>query len=258
MSGETRDMSESELLAYVDGELDAAARARVERRLESDPVAAALVEEWRMQNRRLEALYSSAAREPVPDRLRPDLMTRPRRDRAAGSWRQMAAALMLLTLGAGSGWFGHALLAPEGAAGEPLVAQAIEAHDLYSREVLHPVEVKAEDSAHLQTWLSKRLDRKLSIPDLQPLGLSLIGGRLLPGAGGEPAAQIMYEDTGGQRLTLYVLPTEESGESAFRYAKLDGLEAISWRDENVRCVLVGGLPRERLQTIAKLAYGELI
>ena len=258
MNGQERDITQNDLLAYVDGELEGDELERVERHLAGDPAAAMLVEDWRRQDRRLEALYGPVAREPVPDRLRLALLARPRRQSNGGAWRQMAAALALLALGAGSGWFGHGLFEARTASDAPLVAQAVEAHDLYVGDVLHPVEVKAEDGAHLRTWLSKRLDRKLSIPDLRPLGLTLVGGRLLPGAGGEPAAQIMYEDTGGQRLTLYVVPTAEDGEAPFRYTDRSGLEAISWRDGNVQCAMIANLPRARLQAIAKAAYGQLI
>lgn len=258
MSGQEQDITQNDLLAYADGQLDGDARDRVERLLAADAAATALVREWQRQNGLLEALYGPVAREAVPERLQPKRLARLRKESDARTWRQLAAALALLALGTGSGWLGHGLLAGGRGVAEPLVAQAVEAHDLYSGDVLHPVEVKGEDSAHLQTWLSKRLDRKLSIPDLRSDGLKLVGGRLLPAAGGEPAALIMYEDDSGQRVSLYVVPTNDGGETALRYNNVDGLEAVSWTDEDVHCALIGGLPRSRLEAIAKTAYAQLI
>lgn len=255
MSGEQPRVTESELLAYVDGELDAEARARIERHVAQDPVAAGLVADFDRQNRRLGALYGPVAHEPVPERLRPAAMARGRR-RAAPLWRSLAASAALLALGAGSGWYGRDLLS-DGPAAQTLVAQAVEAHDLYASEVVHPVEVRAGERDHLRAWLSKRLDRALTLPDLGAQGLTLVGGRLLPGGDG-PAAQIMYEDETGRRLTLFVVPAVQSGESALRYASLRGLEAVWWSDETVRCALVGDLPRDRLQAIATAAYAQLI
>ncbi|MBE7183999.1 MAG: anti-sigma factor [Methylobacterium mesophilicum] len=257
MSGDQRQSSENDLLAYVDGELTAPERERIRQRLATDPAAAALVEEWQRQNGRLDALYGHVAREPVPDRLRPASMER-RPPRLAGPHgRRLAAAVLLVAMGAGSGWFGRDFVSMERMAAEPLETAAVEAHGLYASEVVHPVEVSGNESAHLQAWLSKRLDRALTIPNLDALGLTLVGGRLLP-RGDQPAAQFMYEDGAGRRLTLYVVPTAEQGQTAFRYARAAGLEIISWKDANVRCVIIGDMPRDRLQAIAKEAYGQLI
>ncbi len=172
--------------------------------------------------------------------------------------RRLAAAVALLALGAGSGWFGHALVSGGSWATEPLVAEAVQAHDLYAGESLHPVEVRADGSGQLQDWLRDRLDRDLTVPDLRADGLTLVGGRLLPAAGGAPAGQLMYEDASGRRLTLYVVPTARGEESAFHYASLEGLGAIFWEDEDVKCAFVGDMPRERLRSIARAAYRQLI
>jgi len=58
--------------------------------------------------------------------------------------------------------------------------------------------------------LSKRLNRTLTIPSLHEYGFELVGGRLLPGEDG-PAAQFMYQNANGERLTLYM--TGGSGKS---------------------------------------------
>ena len=55
----------------------------------------------------------------------------------------------------------------------------------------HPVEVGADDEQHLVNWLSKRLGVKVRAPKLDDAGMSLVGGRLLPGENG-PVAQFMY------------------------------------------------------------------
>src|SRR5690606_15698561 len=130
---------------------------------------------------------------------------------------------------------------------------AMEAHRIYSREVAHPVEVWAGEKDHLKTWLSKRLDRSLPVPDLEAAGLALVGGRLLPSANG-PAAQLMYEDDAGHRVTLYIIPADEGQESSFQFVRRDRLEAFFWTAEALSCALVGELPRERLHEIATLAY----
>ena len=77
------------------------------------------------------------------------------------------------------------------------------------------MEVDAGQEAHLMQWLSKRLGRQLVTPDLSGAGFRLMGGRLLPAEDG-PAAQFMYENGTGERLTLY-LRSGIGDETAFRY-----------------------------------------
>ena len=58
---------------------------------------------------------------------------------------------------------------------------ALAAHRLYIGEVRHPIEVRAAE-AHLLPWLSRRLGTTVRAPDLTAFDLTLLGGRLLPGA----------------------------------------------------------------------------
>ncbi|TMV77735.1 anti-sigma factor, partial [Thioclava sp. BHET1] len=51
-------LSDEELMAYLDGMLEADRRAAVERQLAEDPQACARLEEWRHQNEMIGALYA--------------------------------------------------------------------------------------------------------------------------------------------------------------------------------------------------------
>jgi anti-sigma factor RsiW len=261
MSSEERKITEHDLHAYADGALNGPARAAVEAYLATHPAAAAEVEGFRRQNETLRALYGPVAAEPVPPRLNAYRIERESRIRTITWSRMAAAAVLLLAVGTAGGWYGHALYAPATPArvalgDEALVGEAMEAHRVYSGEVVHPVEVWAGQKDHLQSWLSKRLARSLTVPDLRSDGLTLVGGRLLPAANG-PAAQFMYEDDTGHRVTLYIIPAKQGRETSFRYASLDRLEAFFWTDEAISCALVGDLPRDRLQEIATQAYKQL-
>ena len=250
-------ISESDLLAYVDGQLPVERRAEVDAHLTAHPDTAEEVRAWQRQNEALAALYGNVAAEPLPDRLSVHGLSARNSSPAATPWLRLAASVMLLLgLGAGAGWTARSLLAPAAARLPPLVDEAVAAHSLYAGEVVHPVEVRADSEAHLRKWLSKRLDRPLNVPDLTGRGYRLVGGRLLP-AGDLPAAQFMYQNAGGDRVTLYVVPAENAGETNFRFVRLDKLEAFFWSDERIRCALVGDLPRAELQKLATAAYRQL-
>jgi anti-sigma factor RsiW len=249
-------VTEADLVAYVDGKLAPAERAAVEGHLADHPRLAEEVAAWRDQNAAIVALHGSAGDEPVPARLDPRAIERNvARDR--GRWRRMAAAaVVLLAVGGAGGWFGRDLAGPSTSAAAPLIDEALVAHRIYVGETVHAVEVAADQRDHLATWLSKRLDRPLVVPDLRAQAFDLVGGRLLPAAAG-PAAQFMYEDADGQRITLYILPASAGAESAFRWAGFDRLGAFYWTDGRISCAIIGDLPRAELRAIAEQAYEQL-
>jgi anti-sigma factor RsiW len=133
-----------------------------------------------------------------------------------------------------------------------ITADAIAAHRTFSLEVRHPVEVDAGQEAHLVQWLSKRLGRSLVVPDLAAAGFQLMGGRLLPAEDG-PAAQFMYQNSNGERLTLY-LRAGVGGETAFRFHEEGGIGAFYWSDEGFGYAIAAKAGRDLLQRIAELVY----
>jgi anti-sigma factor RsiW len=256
MSADQNKSIEPDLHAYADGMLDAPARAAVEAYLAANPGAAEEVECWKRQNESLRVLYDFPA-EPVPRRLEVRHIERETRP-ATGRWGRMAAAAVLfLALGTAVGWYGRGHFSPAQPAEVALADEAMKAHRVYSGEVIHPVEVWAGEKAHLKAWLSKRLARSLAIPDLAASGFTLVGGRLLPSANG-PAAQVMYQDETGRRVTLYIVPVKgDRDETSFRHAAIGPLGAFVWTDEAISCALVGDVPRDRLLELATLAYKQL-
>ncbi|MBW3508257.1 anti-sigma factor [Janthinobacterium sp. NKUCC06_STL] len=260
----TQAISEAQLHALADGVLPEAQRTAIEAHLRAHPEDAARVDAWREQNRQLRALFDPVLDEAVPTALRQAAAP----PAANGAWQrhamQAAAAVVLVIAGGAGGWL---LRGDGGDAGDlrtasaspmSLARSAAIAHAVYTPEVRHPVEVGAEQEAHLVQWLSKRLGTKLQPPALSPLGYHLIGGRLLPGDGDGPVAQFMYEDAGGKRLTLYVA-NERAGrqETAFRYAQEKELSVFYWIDGQLGYALSANLPKQELGKIADAVYAQL-
>ena len=122
------------------------------------------------------------------------------------------------------------------------------AHAVFTPEVRHPVEVAADQEAHLVKWLSKRLGATLEA------GYALIGGRLLPATEG-PAALFMYESERGERMTLYVQsPGEDMPETAFRYEHEGGVGVFYWIDRPLSYAISGEMERARLLDLAEAVY----
>lgn len=245
----TTPVTDTDLHGYADERLDADRRAAVEAWLAEHPADAERVRAWRAQRDGLHALFDAALDDPVPDALR----SPPSRRRRLP---MQAAALIVATLVGGAlGWSLRGERAvPETAS---LPQQAALAHLVYAPEVLHPVEVGANEEAHLTAWLSKRLGAPLRAPHLGEAGFDLIGGRLLPGDGG-PAAQFMYQDSSGRRLTLYVRSAAPGNkETAFRFAQENKVGVFYWVDGPFGYALSGELERPQLLRVAEVVYRAL-
>lgn len=254
-------ITEADLHAWLDGRLPPSRRDDIEAYLAARPAEAERLQAYRRQKEALRALFDPVMDEPVPT----SIPTLPRR----GSWsaRRLVAGMAIALVGGAGGWLLHGqadsgILAqsargPDNGAALNLARQAAIAHVVYSPEVRHPVEVGADQEDHLVAWLSKRLGAPIRPPRLGKLGYELIGGRLLPGQSG-PVAQFMYNNAGGQRLTLYV-STEQSGnrDTGFRFAEEGPVNVFYWIDGKFGYALSAGTGKAELARIATAVHEQL-
>lgn len=260
-------ITEADLHASIDGQLPASTLMDVDAWLREHPQDAERIAQYCRQNAALHGAYDNVLKEAVPEGLIKLTQQSPRR-----SWMRHAAMLAWFAMGsvAGgiAGWKYHESLSAKGVNGvnarlaPAFVRQAAVAHVVYSPEVRHPVEVGADQEAHLVAWLSKRLNTKLRIPHLGEQGYALVGGRLLPGQPDDrapsPVAQFMYQDAKGQRLTLYVRVDAESlRESAFRFAQEKNVGVFYWVDQKLAYALSGEIEKADLLRVATAVYKQL-
>ena len=247
-------IGEDELQAFVDERLDGGRRAAVEAHLALHPELAERVAQERRQRAMLQSRLDAKFAEPIPARLRIAHLRAARRTFWARGWSSAAAAVVLFVSGATAGWFANDIApAPLAVAPTASVAQGAQAaYRTFVVEVAHPVEVGVQQETHLLQWLSKRLGRKLAAPDLSPFGYKLMGGRLLPGGNGA-AAQLMYDDASGRRLTIYVRAAEGT-ETAFRFQKEGEAATFAWIDQGFGFAVTATASREELLPIAEAVY----
>lgn len=252
------EVSRDNLMAYVDGALDDTERARVEAYLATRPEAAAEVAQLQRQSDAIRTLYGPTAAEPVPARLSVAALVRAQDKARSRSWKNLAAAVVLLAVGLVGGWLLRGQNATPGIA-DRLIAEAVSAHTVFVAEKRHAVEVEGTDSEHLSTWLSNRLQTTLAMPDLSQAGLNFLGGRLLPApeVPGGRAAQLMYEDASGARLTLYVTPSPGPDTPRYELADLGLDRALFWADNVISCTITAPYPAEKLQAIAREVFSQL-
>ena len=94
-------------------------------------------------------------------------------------------------------------------------------------------------------------------PDLNSVGYSLVGGRLVAG-NEKPTGLFMYENADKQRLTLQVRKQAPgTSETAFHYAVENGIGVFYWIDEQCGYALSGNIDRAQLLSVARVVYGQL-
>lgn len=262
-------VTEADLHALVDQQLDPARQAVVASFLAANPEQAGLVADWRAQNEMLRAHLDAALDEPAPARF--SARAAPGRH----PWRAAAALAAVAVASASSAWVvrgevaGRELMLaqanatgrqPPGAHLAGFAHRAAVAHAVYSPDARRPVEVGADEERQLVTWLSKRLGTPLRVPSLGGVGYVLLGGRLLPGERG-PVAQFMYHDPAGRRLTLYVTrelarkPAQR--ETAFRVGVEGPVSVFYWVDGDFGYAVSGGIDRTALLRVAQEIYRQL-
>ena len=241
-------IGDDDLQAWVDRRLPPDRRDAVEAYLAAHPDVAGRLARYVVQDTGLVAALQPKFEEPIPARLRIDALLARRRSRMTGHLAKAASLLLVAGLGAAAGWAGHGWTS-QGTQLRAATANAVAAYETFTVEARHPVEVRADEGAHLVQWISNRLERPITPPDLSPLGWRLMGGRVLPTAHA-PAAQLMYDDDHGTRLTVYVQPMGIDGEE-FRYTQKGEIRTIVWAERRLALVVTGKVSEAGLMAVAK-------
>lgn len=246
---DTEEVELRMLTAFVDGELPEPERSAVLDRIAHDPDTAARVAAYRAQTAALRSLFAgNTAPQCVVLRAR------------APWWRRVGLAACWVALGIALGlapaWLAPAWIGARGGDGSGGFARRADiAYVVYAPEHRHPVEVGADQQDHLVTWLSRRLNRDVTIPSLAEYGYTLVGGRLLPGETG-PAAQFMYQNAAGERLTLY-MTTIRQDNLPVKVLRGGDRRTFYWANDYVGYAMSGRIPEAALRTIAYHVCGAL-
>ena len=244
-------ITDSDLQAYVDQQLAPQRRREVEDYLAQNPEAAKQVEQLLQLNTAVHKLYDPILNEPLPA----DMAINTRSPWA----KQLAAAVALVFVGGLMGWWLKPPTAQTGNAQvyKQLVRPAAFAHQVYATDRRRPVELKAKDEQRLIAWLSQRMHTRIQAPNLVNQGFELIGGRLLPSTN-RMAAQFMYQNASGRRLTLYIRRGVWSNTTTiFRYSRNRDIGTLYWIDGPMGYALSGGFDKATLLRLSDYVYRQI-
>ncbi len=274
--------SDETLIAYLDGELDAAARDDVAMAVERDPQLRARVGALTDSAATLRAAMDDVLREEVPQRLIDaargarergviDLVAERARRSAATLqvgwstrrfWTSAAvAASVCLIVGAGGGYI--AALSPaappvQQASGPSYFDNLAGYHRLLINAGVNEqglVDVPANGDQGRKNI--QKLPAGFRLPDLKKLGLSFDGARYLI-VEGQPATQLFYvsQDKKLGSVTMVVGATRKP-DQPISSERRDDMNFVYWRHAGHAYALVGSADVNALRDIAKVIYTQL-
>jgi len=255
------ELDEGTLVAFVDGELDAATAREVVRRITEDPEVREKVRLLRGSALLIRAAFSGPAWEAVPPRLS-RLVAEPG-VRWPAQWPQIgrrrygmaiAASLAACVAGIAGGLGIRDLLTPQPSPTAHLLDEVAEYHAVYARDSRGFEIVPASAAPRIETWFANLLGRKLSIPDLAIFGFDFHGARLLV-VDGSPVVQFLYvrrdAPPGASRHPLGICVTAWPGDDEpLTTSRRDGVDLALWARSGFAYILVGWLHPAELSRIA--------
>ena len=246
-----RPITEEDLHAYVDAAPDPARRAEVDNYLKHHRDVAQRVHGYAQQREELRATFAPIAEEPIPPELNlANLVEMYRRPSRSAPWRATAAAVLLFGLGGAGGWTVHGTSDSQPPGIAALAREAAFNYSVYAPDRVHPVEIKAADSADLVDWISSRLNTPIKVPDLTSSGYSFMGGRLVATTHG-PAGLLMYNSHHGIRLVMFVRPMDTDKNFQTMSQSANGaVTGFSWAHNGIGYSVVGAASPDILHPLA--------
>jgi len=245
------ELSQNQLHAYFDGELDALSAASFEKHLESCPECKGRLEaEQSLRNSIREAnlyerapgslreKYQSGASKVTPIPARASVKP------ASWSWLAVAAAVLLVVFVAGR-QFGHLI----GPSSTQLVASTLVDAHLRSLQPGHLTDVESTDQHTVKPWFDGRLDFAPPVRDFAADGFPLLGGRL-DVAQGRTVAALVY----GRRKHIINVFVEKSqpGITWEGSGTTQGYQWVAWQKDAFSFCAVSDVSSADLNALKEL------
>lgn len=226
--------------AYIDGELDLAHGAELDRHARSCTTC------HRERDARLalrEALRSDALRFSAP----PSLARRVSRSGVPQlPWRILGPVMGLAAAAVVALVMVPQLLAPRD---ERSLARELTSAHVRSLQADHLFDVASSDRHTVKPWFGGKLDFAPPVQDWSAQGFELVGGRM-DYIGGRAVAALVYRHQ-KHMINVFVWPESGADESSW-IEVIDGFNVVRWRRGGMACRAVSDLSADELAKLAEL------
>ena len=249
-----RTFSDEELTAYLDGEVESAARAEIERALTQDAQLRARLDALSLDKaplqEGLDALLTSAPQAPSWDEAEA-AFAKPERPARHGWRRTAVAAALALVIGFGSGIL-------FGGKSEPGWHDYVASyHALYSNSTLAYFDQPEALAEAELARVSSAIGKSIELPVLsQPEQFDYKRAQILSFEG-RPLIQLAFLTQVGTPIVLCIIQSSDADESAVRLTELEGMSAAIWSKGGYEFILIGGQDEALIADAAAL-YAERI
>lgn len=251
------EFSKEELHAFIDGELDSARAAKIEKELAANPRLSERMELFRSDKARLGEIYSPLRELPLPPKWLQLIEDHAPRQRPAISRPYFSrrgimalAASILVAIALGLAY--QRVAAPQE---DTIIAEAISARqDVARPEQSFSVTALAAPGEGNQV-LTAALMMMLKAPDLSRMGYQLTNIQVYDGVPGGKAVELDYRNPENRLFTLYL--RHPSGPARVDLIQRDGVRICIWQDDVLGTVMLGEMSAGEMARIASLAYSGL-
>jgi anti-sigma factor RsiW len=246
---EHEPVRDTELHAFIDGELDRKTALRVAASVASSPALAREVARFRADKAILARLYGPIAHAPIPPRLLAPLAKRRANRRMVRRVMAASAVLAMLVVT----WTGGTFLFPspsERFVREALAARAGDSRP--ERRYSAASVVQPEQRDHLA---ETALTLPVKVPDLAAAGFHLLEMATYREDAGRHAVQLTYQDGKSRLFTVFLHPPV--GSDRFALFRRGPLALCIWQNEELSIVMAGDLPPKEMLRVASLTYADL-
>ena len=257
MSSTISAITEEEIQAFIDGEIDAQRAAQIALAAQSDGTLARRIAAFREDKLRLRQVYAPIASSPLPENWLHFIDRHAREKHHSRSWPRIsqqvfAAASAILLLVLSLGLSREFLRLPDE---EQIINEALAARDhiVQPERSFTSAELARTDSG--TTLLSAALDSKVKTPNLTRMGYQLDGARIYGGMPGGKAVELDYRNAQNSLFTLYL--RRPSSPPRVDIVERGRLRICIWQDDELGAVMAGEMPAGEMARLASLAYSGL-
>ena len=245
-------LSEEELHAFIDGELDDARADAVAAIIAGSPELSERVEYFVIDKDMIARAYGPLIEQPVPASLR-QAVTGARPAAPARAPMRFLPAAMALAAAIVAAVIAYPILSSLG--GDPLVADALAVRDGHVHAERQFADTEIASAATRDQLVETALSVPVKVPNLEKAGYKLTAITAYPDKGGHNALQISYRDRNGVLFTMYMRQT--AGGDRFELSQRKDMQVCIWQNDDLSVVMLGQMPAHEMLRVATATYADL-